>query len=75
MKIARGIVLSGSFTSPADAAIAEKPKNVMNTIAAVDPMRPTSAVNLSTMASTRTLPSPPTTNQISSSTFAAVTTI
>lgn len=73
-KMARGIVLMGFFTSPAEAAMAEKPKNVINTIAAVPPMRTISVLNFSASSAARTLPSPPTTNQISSTTLAAVTT-
>ena len=49
----------GLMTSPADAAIAENPKKVMKTSAAVDAISGMSVLKRSVMAVVLRLPSPP----------------
>ena len=74
-KIALGMVTTGSFTSPAEAAMAEKPKKVMKTIAEVLAMATKSELKRETRVSTSTAGSPPATNHISRMTLPRVTTI
>ena len=75
MKIARGIVFVGLMTSPAEAAIAENPKKVMKTSAAVDAIMGRSRLKRSVMAAVSKPPSPPAMNHTSSAILATVTTI
>ena len=75
--MARGTVFFGSMISPAEAAMAENPKKVMNASAATDPV-PTGAnwkspANWPIAGPTPTLANIPPTNRINTTTFALVT--
>ena len=73
--MARGIVLTGFLISPAEAAIAENPKKVINTIADVLLIRTKSVLNPAFTSAISKLLSPPKINQINRITLPMVTII
>ena len=75
MKIARGRVLTGFLISPAEAAIAENPKKVINTMAAVLLIRTKSVLNFAATSAISKLLNPPKINQTNRMTLPIVTMI